>query len=139
MTFARCRARLLAVGLALLVATGPVLADDERTAAQQPAPAPDSLRNGLLIGAGVGFAAGFLTLAAVNAAKTASGPIWDGEALGYYTTAGVAGAAVGAGLGAVVDALHRHVTGTRQPRSWDAVPLLGTRRGLAVVLRRRPS
>jgi hypothetical protein len=137
MTLERFRARLIAVGLALLVATGPVLADDDRSAAVQPAPVPDSLRNGLLIGAGVGFAAGFLTLAAVNAAKTASGPIWDGEALGYYTTAGLAGAAVGAGFGAVVDALHRQVTGTRPPWTWDAVPLLG-RRGLAVVLRRRP-
>ena len=134
MTLEPCRVRLLAVGLALLVATGPVSADDERPAAAQPAPAQDSLRNGLLIGAGVGFAAGFLTLAAVNAAKTASGPIWDGEALGYYTTAGLAGAAVGAGLGAVVDAL-RNVTGTRQPRSWDAVPLVGARRGVVVVFR----
>jgi hypothetical protein len=139
MTLERCRARLLALGLALLVATGPVLADDERTAVVQSAPTRDSLRNGVVIGAGVGFAAGFLTLAAVNAAKTASGPIWDGEALGIYTSAGLAGAAVGAGLGAVVDALHRQLSGARPPRSWDAVPLVGARRGVVVVLRRGPT
>jgi hypothetical protein len=131
------RARVLAAMLAALVVTARPVGADERSPAAQPVPARDSLRNGLLIGAGVGFAAGFLTLAAVNAAKTASGPIWDGEALGYYTSAGLAGAAVGAGLGAVVDAWHRHLTGTRQ-RTWDAVPLAGARRGVAVVIRRGP-
>jgi hypothetical protein len=138
MTLERRLARVLAIGLALLVAAVPVSADRARIAAAQAAPR-DSLRNGVLIGAAVGFGTGFLTMAAVNAAKTASGPIWDGEALGLYTTAGIAGAAVGAGLGAVVDALQRHVTGTRQPRSWDAVPLLGARRGFAVVFRRGSS
>jgi MFS family permease len=71
-----------------------------------PKPASDSLLNGVLIGAAVGFGAGFATMAAANAAATDSGPIWDGEALGYYTMAGVMGAGVGAGIGALIDALH---------------------------------
>jgi nitrate/nitrite transporter NarK len=130
------RTRLFAALLAMIVVSVPIAADERARA--QPSLPRDSLRNGLLIGAGVGFGAGFLTMAAVNAAKTDSGPIWDGEALGIYTSAGLAGAAIGAGLGVVVDALHRHVTDIRSPRSWDAVPLIGARRGLAVVFRRGP-
>ena len=75
----------------------------------QPAapPAKDSLLNGTIIGAAVGFGAGYLTMAAVNAAATDSGPIWDREARGYYTMAGILGAGIGAGIGALVDALHK--------------------------------
>ena len=73
---------------------------------QPPQPASDSLRNGTLVGMGVGFAVGFFALAAYNAKETASGPIWDSEALGYYTSAGLLGAGIGAGVGALVDALN---------------------------------
>ena len=74
----------------------------------QPATPPpkDSLLNGTLIGAAIGFGAGYLTMAAVNAEATDSGPIWDRDARGYYTMAGVIGAGIGAGVGALVDALH---------------------------------
>src|SRR5262245_19102015 len=44
----------------------------------------DPIRNGVLIGTGVGFACGFLALAAFNAKATATGPIWDRENVGYY-------------------------------------------------------
>ena len=80
-----------------------------QSAAQTLAPSPpgaaarDSLLNGTLIGAGVGFATGFVGLAAFNAKETATGPIWDGEAIGSYVSAGFLGAAIGAGLGAVID------------------------------------
>jgi hypothetical protein len=67
----------------------------------------DGKLNGILIGAGVGFGAGFLGLAAWNARETASGPIWDREALGYYTGAGLIMAAVGAVAGSVIDAAHK--------------------------------
>ena len=75
----------------------------------QPAapPAKDSLLNGTLIGAAVGFGAGYLTMAAVNAKATDSGPIWDQDARGYYTMAGIIGAGIGAGIGALVDALRK--------------------------------
>ena len=64
----------------------------------------DSRRNGVLIGAATGFAAGFLGLAAFNAHETASGPIWDGEAVGYYVSAGILGMGVGALTGYGIDA-----------------------------------
>ena len=67
----------------------------------------DRLRNGALTGAAVGFAAGFLSLAAFNAKVTASGPIWEREAVGYYVDAGLIGAGIGAIVGTTVDALHR--------------------------------
>lgn len=70
-------------------------------------PAGDSLLNGTLIGAAVGFGAGYLTMAAVNAEAAESGPIWDREARGYYTMAGVMGAGIGAGIGALIDALRK--------------------------------
>jgi hypothetical protein len=64
----------------------------------------DGVRNGALIGAAVGFGGGFLTLAAFNAKKTASGPIWDREDFGYYISAGLIGAGIGALVGTAVDA-----------------------------------
>lgn len=64
----------------------------------------DSRRNGALIGAGAGFAAGFIGMAAFNANETASGPIWDGEAIGYYVSAGILGMGVGAAAGYAIDA-----------------------------------
>jgi hypothetical protein len=77
------------------------------TAPAQPAarPARDSLLNGTLIGAAVGFGAGFATLAIANTNATDSGPVWDGESVGYYIGAGIIGAGIGAGIGALVDAL----------------------------------
>jgi hypothetical protein len=69
---------------------------------------PGKKLKGALIGAGVGFGAGFFGLAAVNAQKTASGPLWDGEGLGYYTGAGLGVAAVGAAVGAIVSSAHQH-------------------------------
>jgi hypothetical protein len=67
----------------------------------------DRLRNGVLIGTGVGFAGGFLGLAAFNAKQTASGPIWDTESLGIYISAGLVGAGIGALTGAVIDRLKK--------------------------------
>jgi len=69
----------------------------------------DRLRNGVLIGSGLGFAAGFLSLAAFNAKVTASGPIWEGEALGYYTYAGLVGAGIGLLAGSAIDAARKSV------------------------------
>jgi hypothetical protein len=63
---------------------------------------------GALIGSAVGFGAGFIGLAALNAHKTASGPIWDGEAVGYYAGAGIGVAAVGAVVGAMISSIHKH-------------------------------
>jgi hypothetical protein len=62
------------------------------------------MRNGVLLGAGLGFGTGFLGLAAVNAHQTASGPIWDRGSVGYYISAGLIGAGIGALTGAAVDA-----------------------------------
>ena len=64
----------------------------------------DPVRNGVLIGAATGFGVGFLGLAAFNAKETASGPIWDGESVGIYTSAGLVGAGIGALTGLIVDA-----------------------------------
>jgi hypothetical protein len=64
----------------------------------------DSRRNGTLLGAGAGFAAGFFGMAAFNAHATASGPIWDGEAVGYYVSAGILGMGAGAAAGYALDA-----------------------------------
>jgi hypothetical protein len=63
----------------------------------------DPLRNGVLIGAGIGFGAGFFGLAIANAKATASGPIWDREDVGYYTAAGLGGAGIGALVGLAID------------------------------------
>jgi hypothetical protein len=109
---------------------------DERRASVQTAPARDSLLNGVLIGAGVGFGAGFLGLAAFNAQETETGPIWDAEAVGIYTSVGLLGAAVGAGIGALVDAV-RPSRGHGLGRPVDLVPVFaGRRRGLLVTIRR---
>jgi len=70
-------------------------------------PGRDSLRNGALIGTGIGFGAGFLGLAAFNAKATASGPIWDQEAIGYYLTAGLIGAGIGLATGSTLDAVRK--------------------------------
>lgn len=82
---------------------------DRPVDAQSPAVGPpaDSLRNGTLIGAGIGFAAGFLAHAAWNAHETASGPVWDRDAVGYYAGSGLIGAGIGAGIGALVDGLRK--------------------------------
>jgi hypothetical protein len=64
----------------------------------------DGVRNGALIGTAVGFGAGFFALAAFNARKTASGPIWDREDIGYYISAGLIGAGIGALVGTLIDA-----------------------------------
>jgi hypothetical protein len=63
----------------------------------------DSLKNGLLIGTGAGFAIGFCGLAAFNAHETASGPIWDTEAVSTYAGAGVLGGLIGALVGIGID------------------------------------
>jgi hypothetical protein len=68
---------------------------------------PDRKRNGILIGAGVGFGLGFFGAAATNAHATASGPIWYGEAVAFYAGAGLGLAALGAILGAVIDTAHQ--------------------------------
>lgn len=67
----------------------------------------DRLRNGTLIGAGLGFGAGFLALVAYNKSETASGSIWGGESNASYLGAGLVGAGVGAAAGAVIDKLHK--------------------------------
>ena len=67
----------------------------------------DRVRNGVLIGTATGFGVGFLGLAAFNAKETASGPIWDGEAVGLYTSAGLVGAGIGALSGLIIDAGRR--------------------------------
>src|SRR5262245_49575997 len=64
----------------------------------------DRVRNGALVGAGVGFGSGLLGLAAFNAKQTATGPIWDRESVGYYFGAGLIGAGIGALVGAAIDA-----------------------------------
>lgn len=98
----------------------------------------DSLMNGVLIGSGAGFAGGFFGLAGFNARETASGPIWDREAIGYYTAAGLLGAVVGAGAGALIDALRRS-PGTSAPTTRprvDVSPTFGRHtRGAMVTLR----
>ncbi len=67
----------------------------------------DKTLNGTLIGTGVGFGIGFGGLAAHNASVTASGPIFDGESVGYYTLAGLMGAGIGALVGTAMDAAHQ--------------------------------
>jgi len=129
-----------AVAIAAALSAGPVSpADAEPPTAQGPA-AParrDSVLNGLLVGAGIGFGAGFLGMAAFNARETASGPIWDGEALGIYTSVGLLGAAIGAGIGAAIDALHPDRQWTGRPRPVELAPILGARRrGLLLTIRR---
>ena len=69
--------------------------------------ANDRLRNGVLIGTGVGFAAGFLSLVSFNAHVTASGPIWDREGVGYYIGAGLIGAGIGAVTGLMIDSARK--------------------------------
>jgi len=64
----------------------------------------DRLRNGVLIGTGVGFASGFLALFAFDRAVTESGYRFDAEAVGLYTQAGLIGAGIGAAVGAITDA-----------------------------------
>lgn len=68
----------------------------------------DGRRDGTLIGAAAGFAGGFLGLAAFNAHKTASGPLWDGEAMGLYLSAGLLGMGAGAAAGYAIDAAVEH-------------------------------
>jgi hypothetical protein len=127
----------LAVTLVIAAAPPPSFAGRDGGTTQPAAARRDSVKDGALIGAAVGFAAGFLGLAAHNARVTASGPIWDGEALGVYTSAGLLGAVVGAGVGALIDAARparRH--GWTGAPPVDVVPLLGRRRGVLVSVRR---
>jgi hypothetical protein len=63
----------------------------------------DRLGNGALIGAGAGAAAGFFSLLGFAKAVTASGPIMDREAAGYYFSAAMVGAGIGAVAGVVID------------------------------------
>lgn len=127
--------------VAVLSAPFEAAAQEPPATAQAPAAAPgvrhDSLANGTLTGAGVGFGAGFLGLAAFNAKETDSGPVWDREAVGYYTAAGLLGAGIGAGLGALVDALKRPASPARARLSRvDIVPTMTRhRRGAVVALR----
>ncbi|MBI4474756.1 MAG: hypothetical protein HY646_18940 [Acidobacteria bacterium] len=64
----------------------------------------DRLRNGVLIGTGVGFASGFIALFAFDRAVTESGYRFDGEAVALYTQAGLIGAGIGALAGLLTDA-----------------------------------
>ncbi len=66
--------------------------------------ARDGLKNGTWIGAGLGTAGAIAGLYAYAESVTASGPIWDRESAGYFLTAGLAGAGIGALAGLVVDA-----------------------------------
>ncbi len=68
---------------------------------------PDSQRNGLLTGGLIGFGAGFLGTAAYNAHLTASGPLWDGEAVAVYLGPAVMGFGAGAATGALIDWAHQ--------------------------------
>ena len=86
-----------------------------------PANRPDSLVNGTLTGAAVGFGAGFLIFATVNARATDSGPVWSDENVGYYTGAGIIGAGVGALIGALTDASIRRNTRPSPGRTSVAV------------------
>lgn len=98
--------------IALTLFVRPTMSWAQATQPTQPstptqARASDPLWNGVLIGTGVGFAGGFLGLAAFNAKATATGPIWYDEAVMTYTAAGILGAGIGAGVGAVIDAVRR--------------------------------
>jgi hypothetical protein len=95
----------------------------------QPSTPGDRLLDGALLGAAVGFAGGFLGWAAYNAAETASGPIWDAEAIGIYTSVGLLGAGIGAGLGLAIDAARHRAPGP----AVGVQPVLGPRvRGLRI-------
>jgi len=97
----------------------------------QPSTPGDRLADGALLGAVVGFAGGFLGLAAYNAAETASGPIWDAEAIGIYTSVGVLGAGIGAGLGLAIDAARHRAPGA----AVGVQPVLGPRvRGFRISI-----
>jgi hypothetical protein len=127
---------VLATAVAVAASVPVVSADDGRTG-QAPPARRDSLVNGVLIGAGIGFAGGFLGMAAVNAAKTASGPLWDGEAIAIYSSAGLLGAAAGAGLGALVDGMRPNRSPGPAVRRFDVIPVVGPRRrGMLVTIRR---
>ncbi len=64
----------------------------------------DSLKNGALIGAGLGAAGGFAALYGFANQVTSSGPIWDAESAGFFIAAALAGAGIGALAGLAVDA-----------------------------------
>lgn len=66
-------------------------------------PVEDSKRNGTLIGAGIGFGAGFAGVVMVEKSKTASGYSFSGENVGFALGGGLVGCAVGAVLGNVID------------------------------------
>jgi hypothetical protein len=70
---------------------------------------PDRLCNGTLIGALVGVAGGIAGMVAFGNAKT-NGPVhWgDEEGPGYLVGAALAGGAIGAATGAIVDASIKH-------------------------------
>lgn len=104
--------------------------------AAPPAPTePDTLLNGTMIGLGVGFATGFFGWAAFNAKETASGPLWDSEAVALYSSMGMIGAGIGAGVGAIVDAIRkppRRVAPSVHPTLLVA-PIYGPQRRAVVV------
>jgi hypothetical protein len=151
MTLMTARCLLLVIGLGALLPArvaaqpaAPALAREPLSIVEQARLAarpagqsnPDPLWNGTVIGMTVGFAAGFLTLAAYNAKETASGPIWDAEAIGYYTGAGLIGAGIGAGMGALIDALNTRGPSAPSTSPVQISPLLGNeRRGAVVSLR----
>jgi len=63
----------------------------------------DRLRNGTLIGAGAGFAVGFVSMIGVAKAVTASGPIWGEDGTAFILAGGLAGSGIGAIIGALID------------------------------------
>lgn len=116
------RPRIVMAMMALTLCMGPTtLSWAQSTQSIQPSTSTqaknsDPLWNGALIGSGVGFASGFLGMAAFNAKATATGPIWYDEAVMGYTAAGILGAGIGAGVGAIIDAVRKPATASSSSR-----------------------
>lgn len=119
------RPRVVMAMMALTLCMGPTtMSRAQSSQSTQPSTSTqaknsDPLWNGVLIGSGVGFASGFFGMAAFNAKATATGPIWYDEAVMGYTAAGILGAGIGAGVGALIDAVRRSpvkASGFARPR-----------------------
>lgn len=67
----------------------------------------DSLRNGTLMGAAIGFGAGFASAYLYALSVTASGPVFYKEAVSHYVAVGLIGGGIGALTGALVDAAQK--------------------------------